>query len=167
MRENNHASCSNSNLDNNDFPSSYPGDRIRSSPRVSQLNAARSHICSSDDDGSRNSKQDNGSCSPIEVSHLSNSAHNAADPDRKLESSVTPPTSVGKNINYSGAHAALTSFEAVLGSLKRTKDSISRATHIAFDCAKFGFASEVWTYFITLLLLVVHSLLHKLCFFIG
>ncbi|KAL8262123.1 hypothetical protein R6Q59_026172 [Mikania micrantha] len=43
----------------------------------------------------------------------------------------------------SEANAALTSFEASLGTLTRTKKSIDRATRIAIDCAKFGIAVKV------------------------
>ncbi|KAK9067643.1 hypothetical protein SSX86_011754 [Deinandra increscens subsp. villosa] len=43
----------------------------------------------------------------------------------------------------SEANAALTSFEASLGALTRTKKSIDRATRIAIDCAKFGMAVKV------------------------
>ncbi|KAK4418245.1 protein HUA2-LIKE 3 [Sesamum alatum] len=38
---------------------------------------------------------------------------------------------------------SLSSFEAIIRSLTRTKDSIGRATRIAIDCAKFGFATKV------------------------
>ncbi|KAL0391048.1 UNVERIFIED_CONTAM: protein HUA2-LIKE 3 [Sesamum calycinum] len=37
----------------------------------------------------------------------------------------------------------LSSFEATIRSLTRTKDSIGRATRVAIDCAKFGFATKV------------------------
>ncbi|XP_011079974.1 protein HUA2-LIKE 3 [Sesamum indicum] len=47
---------------------------------------------------------------------------------------------VGKS---SGKGDSLSSFEAVIGSLTRTKDSIGRATRIAIDCAKFGLATKV------------------------
>ncbi|KAJ0699230.1 putative CID domain-containing protein [Helianthus annuus] len=43
----------------------------------------------------------------------------------------------------SEANASLTSFEASLGALTRTKKSIDRATRIAIDCAKFGIAVKV------------------------
>jgi hypothetical protein len=45
------------------------------------------------------------------------------------------------------ARAALLYFEAMLGTLKRTKESIGRATRIAIDCAKFGIADKVIKYF--------------------
>ncbi|PHT38286.1 HUA2-like protein 2 [Capsicum baccatum] len=41
------------------------------------------------------------------------------------------------------ASVALGSFEATLGILTRTKESILRATRVAFDCAKFGVSSKV------------------------
>ncbi|KAL3647899.1 hypothetical protein CASFOL_008867 [Castilleja foliolosa] len=37
---------------------------------------------------------------------------------------------------------SLSSFEAIIKSLTRTKESIGRATRIAIDCAKFGFATK-------------------------
>ncbi|XP_019444502.1 PREDICTED: protein HUA2-LIKE 3-like isoform X2 [Lupinus angustifolius] len=40
-------------------------------------------------------------------------------------------------------HAALVYFEAMLGTLTRTKESIGRATRIAIDCAKFGIAAKI------------------------
>ncbi|MFS7913967.1 putative PWWP domain, CID domain-containing protein [Helianthus anomalus] len=43
----------------------------------------------------------------------------------------------------SEANASLTSFEASLGALTRTKKSIDRATRIAIDCAKFGITVKV------------------------
>lgn len=41
------------------------------------------------------------------------------------------------------ANAARRSFEALLCTLSRTKDSIGRATRVAIDCAKHGIAREV------------------------
>ncbi|PKI70596.1 hypothetical protein CRG98_009101 [Punica granatum] len=144
LRNSKDVSCSNGHLDDGDIPISSRTDGIHSSPGASQHNTAICHTCNSDEDRSKNSRQDNGSCSPIETSQLSNSAHDAADSDGKVELSVTPPTSVGKHSNYSEAHAALSSFEAVLGTLTRTKESIGRATRIALDCAKHGFASKAF-----------------------
>jgi hypothetical protein len=40
------------------------------------------------------------------------------------------------------ADVALTSFETNLGTVRRTKESISKATRIAIDCAKHGIASK-------------------------
>lgn len=59
----------------------------------------------------------------------------------KLESAVTLKLKpVGKDVE---AHAALSSFEAMLGNLTRTKDSIGRATRVAIECAKFGVGPKV------------------------
>jgi hypothetical protein len=44
-------------------------------------------------------------------------------------------------------NAALLYFEAMLGTLKRTKENIGRATRIAIDCAKLGFATKVISFF--------------------
>ncbi|KAG6703674.1 hypothetical protein I3842_07G097000 [Carya illinoinensis] len=61
--------------------------------------------------------------------------------EEKIESVATQrPKSVG---NHGEAHVALSSFEAMLGTLTRTKESIGRATRIAIDCAKFGVAAKV------------------------
>ncbi|KAL8160647.1 hypothetical protein V2J09_002184 [Rumex salicifolius] len=51
--------------------------------------------------------------------------------------------SSNKSSNSSEVKSALASFETTLGTLSRTKESISRATRIAVDCAKFGVAIEV------------------------
>ncbi|KAE9585562.1 putative PWWP domain-containing protein [Lupinus albus] len=51
------------------------------------------------------------------------------------------PRLMGKSTE--ARHAALVYFEAMLGTLKRTKESIGRATRIAIDCAKFGIAAKV------------------------
>ncbi|KAJ8898661.1 hypothetical protein K2173_004695 [Erythroxylum novogranatense] len=64
--------------------------------------------------------------------------------DDKFETSMPHrPKSVGKWINSTEAHATLSSFEEMLGSLTRTKESIGRATRLAIDCAKFGVCSKV------------------------
>ncbi|KAL2507729.1 HUA2-like protein 2 [Forsythia ovata] len=49
----------------------------------------------------------------------------------------------GKSSSKGESNNALSSFETILGSLTRTKESIGRATRIAIDCAKFGFATKV------------------------
>ncbi|CAI9778522.1 unnamed protein product [Fraxinus pennsylvanica] len=49
----------------------------------------------------------------------------------------------GKSSSEGEANNAMSSFETILGSLTRTKESIGRATRIAIDCAKFGFATKV------------------------
>lgn len=156
-------------MEDSGFPSS-PNVGIHSSPQVSQLSATMTRTCNSDEDRSKSSKRDNGSCSPVEASCCSNSGHDAADSNRILDSSVMSLTSVSKDSNYSEAHAALSSFDAILGTLTRTKESISRATRIALDCAKLGFASKVQKYFNTLLQIVISFtiyFLHKLCFLLD
>jgi len=45
------------------------------------------------------------------------------------------------------ANVARRSFEALLSTLFRTKDSIGRATRVAIDCAKYGIAREVSLHF--------------------
>lgn len=64
------------------------------------------------------------------------------------------PRTVGKLSSRGEANVALGSFEATLGILTRTKESIGRATRVALDCAKFGFASKV----------VLHTFRHNFCF---
>ncbi|CAN4091583.1 unnamed protein product [Withania somnifera] len=53
------------------------------------------------------------------------------------------PRTSGKLSSRAEANVALDSFEATLGILSRTKESIGRATRVALDCAKFGVASKV------------------------
>lgn len=53
------------------------------------------------------------------------------------------PRTGGKLSSRGEANVALGSFEATLGLLTRTKESIGRATRVALDCAKFGVASKV------------------------
>ncbi|KAL1331499.1 hypothetical protein HN51_048760 [Arachis hypogaea] len=83
----------------------------------------------------------NGSCSPDVHLHQKQtiSSHIGVDKDgfvaTQESSSMGKPTEAGR--------AALLYFEATLGTLTRTKDSIGRATRIAIDCAKFGIADKV------------------------
>ncbi|XP_060181445.1 protein HUA2-LIKE 3-like [Lycium barbarum] len=53
------------------------------------------------------------------------------------------PRTDGKLSSRGEANVALGSFEATLGILRRTKESIGRATRVALDIAKFGVASKV------------------------
>ncbi|KAG0481026.1 hypothetical protein HPP92_011884 [Vanilla planifolia] len=48
-----------------------------------------------------------------------------------------------KYMNHAEANAARRSFESLLCTLSRTKESIGRATRLAIDCAKCGIAGEV------------------------
>ncbi|XP_035551522.1 protein HUA2-LIKE 3 isoform X3 [Juglans regia] len=87
--------------------------------------------------------QNNGSCTPDLHLHLHRKKTLCASlvEEEKIESAATQrPKSVG---NHGEAHVALSSFEAMLGTLTRTKESIGRATRIAIDCAKFGVAAKV------------------------
>lgn len=45
--------------------------------------------------------------------------------------------------SHEDANAVLKIFEDLLSNLSRTKESIGRATRVAIDCAKYGFAGEV------------------------
>lgn len=51
--------------------------------------------------------------------------------------------SLGKWIDNPEANAVWKSFESVLETLSRTKESIGRATRLAIDCARYGIAGEV------------------------
>ncbi|XP_031500500.1 ENHANCER OF AG-4 protein 2-like isoform X1 [Nymphaea colorata] len=51
--------------------------------------------------------------------------------------------SLDRAIENAKSSSVLKSFEAMLFTLSRTKDSIGRATRVAIDCAKYGIAKEV------------------------
>lgn len=53
------------------------------------------------------------------------------------------PKGLTKLAGHSEAHSSRRAFEACVGTLTRTKESISRATRLALDCAKHGIAGEV------------------------
>ncbi|KAK3193862.1 hypothetical protein Dsin_025172 [Dipteronia sinensis] len=122
--------------------SSSPVDGVDSPARGSPANTSLCHISTSE---SANIIQNNGYCSPsVHLQHKKTLAAPVADEESKTDAPVTQrPKSAGKWSNNSEAHAALSSFEAVLGSLTRTKESIGRATRIAIDCAKFGVSNKV------------------------
>lgn len=133
------------------FPNDHLGDglAIHSSPsltdggdslaQASPPNASLGHASTSDNSSFR---QNNNSCSPDVHLHDKITLHPpVADEEGKFESVVTQrPKSLGK---YAELNAALSSFEAMLGTLTRTKESIGRATRVAIDCAKFGASSKV------------------------
>lgn len=48
-----------------------------------------------------------------------------------------------KSMALDEASAARKSFESLVSTLSRTKDSIGRATRVAIDCVKYGIAGEV------------------------
>ncbi|XP_052170409.1 protein HUA2-LIKE 2-like [Diospyros lotus] len=100
--------------------SSSPADGLDSTARVSLPNSSIYSISVS---GNNNILGNNGYCSPEQ--HSATSKH------------------LAKWRNRAESTAALASFEAVLATLTRTKESIGRATRIAIDCAKIGVASKV------------------------
>lgn len=107
-------------------------------PQASPPHTSNYNMSTSD---SSNFVQNNGSCSPDVHLHHKRTLCAPLDEEEKIESSMTQrPKSVGK---HGEAHVALSSFEAMLGTLTRTKESIGRATRVAIDCAKFGVAAKV------------------------
>ncbi|GLU03495.1 hypothetical protein SLE2022_206910 [Rubroshorea leprosula] len=117
-------------------------DGVDSAARVSPLNTSICHISTSE---SANISQDNGCCSPnvrcIQNKNLSVST--ASDEGKTESAAFDRPRSVSKCNNYQEVHAALLSFENMLGTLTRAKESILRATRIAIDCAKLGVSAKV------------------------
>lgn len=111
--------------------SSSPSDRAHSSQRASPPIASVCHLSTS---ASSKNSQSSGSASPVANSHHKKPAY---------ESTILQPRAQGKWSNSDEAHTTLSSFEAVLGTLTRTKESIGRATRIALDSAKFGIAAKV------------------------
>lgn len=141
------------------FPNEYSGDALdnHSSPsltdggdslaQASLPNASFGHVPTSDNG---TFLQNNGTCSPdVHKRHKVNSNPLIVDGEERYDSMVTQrPKSVGK---YAESNAALSSFEAILGTLTRTKDCIGRATRLAIDCAKLGVSSKVQELFVFLL----------------
>ncbi|KAL5561638.1 hypothetical protein UlMin_031385 [Ulmus minor] len=134
----------------NSFPNDQAGDGIcvHSSPsltdgcdslaQASPPNISIGHTSTSD---SSSFLQNNCGCSP-EV-HLLNKIASSAPVayEGKCESLATHiHISAGK---YAESLAALSSFESMLGTLTRTKESIGRATRAAMDSAKLATASKV------------------------
>lgn len=115
-------------------------NRVDSSAQGSPANTSLCHLPTSE---SGSLVQNNSYSSPT-MQHNKSSVAPVANEDSKVDLPVTEkPKSNGKSSSYSEAHTALNSFEAVLGALTRTKESIGRATRIAIDCAKFGVSSKV------------------------
>ena len=104
-------------------------DGLESLARASPPNISICNTSTSDND---NILENNSSCSPDVVHRAKNK-------------------NMGRWSNKEEATAALASFQAVLGTLTRTKESIGRATRIAIDCAKFGISAKVWLLFAVLL----------------
>lgn len=126
-----------------------PVDGVDSPALVSPPNSSLCHISTSE---SANVVQNNASCGPnVHSQHKKILGTQIADEEENSYTFVTHrPTFMGKWSDYSEAHTALTSFEALLGSLTRTKESIGRATRMAIDCVKFGVSAKVGNCYITL-----------------
>lgn len=109
---------------------------------LAQASPATTSICQMSTSDSSNVVQNNSSCSPDRQVHQKTTlCAPTVDEDGKFETMVTErPKSMGMNAE---ALVALSSFEAMLGTLTRTKESIGRATRVAIDCAKFGVAPKV------------------------
>lgn len=97
-------------------------------------------ICNVSTSDSSNILQNNGSCSPDVHLHQKQTFSGPIVDGRKDGSAATQRSN---NKPPEAGHAALLYFEAMLGTLTRTKESIGRATRIAIDCAKFGIATKV------------------------
>lgn len=118
----------------------FRADRVESPAQISPSNTVICHVSTSE---STNFIQNSNSSSPNSLSQPKKSACSSVD-EEKIESMVPQRMkSIGKSNNSAEAHAALSSFEAILGSLTRTRESIGRATRIAIDCAKFGASAKV------------------------
>ncbi|KAF8401632.1 hypothetical protein HHK36_012578 [Tetracentron sinense] len=121
--------------------SSPSTQRVDSSERLSPPNPSSCHLPSLD---SRNNLQHNGSGSPDVYSHHKKTMYSLDVDEGNFESAACHRRkSLGKWSSNAEASAAQNSFEAMLGTLSRTKESIGRATRLAIDCAKYGIASEV------------------------
>ncbi|KAF1878742.1 hypothetical protein Lal_00047413 [Lupinus albus] len=83
----------------------------------------------------------NGSCSPDVYPKQTLSGPGPIDGSKDGFVATQQSRSLGKTTD--AGRAALLYFEAMLGTLTRTKESIGRATRIAIDCAKFGIAAKV------------------------
>ncbi|XP_058077802.1 protein HUA2-LIKE 2-like [Magnolia sinica] len=121
--------------------SSPPVHVINSSERASPTNALMHHVPALDDG---NGIPVNGR-SPGASAHRKNSMHVLdMDEERRFDSmSIHRLKPIGKWTGQAEANVVWKSFEAVLGTLSRTKESIGRATRLAIDCAKYGIAGEV------------------------
>ncbi|KAF7120671.1 hypothetical protein RHSIM_Rhsim13G0022600 [Rhododendron simsii] len=115
-------SVSDDHLGYKDVSSSTPSDGVGSLARASPPNTSICNTSTSDND---NILENNGCCSPDVNLHPAKSKN------------------PGKWSSKAEAATALASFQAVIGTLTRTKESIGRATRIAIDCAKFGVAAKV------------------------
>ncbi|PIA26492.1 hypothetical protein AQUCO_09200002v1 [Aquilegia coerulea] len=123
--------------DSTSSPSSV--GRVGSHEQVSPTSSVICHLSTGDN---RNTLLHNGG---LDVPHNCKkfSRELGTEEVRNFGSSVSHrEKSVGKWTS-SDARAVRKSFESVLGTLSRTKESIGRATRLAIDCAKYGIAGEV------------------------
>lgn len=83
-------------------------------------------------------------CSPSNhlIRSASNRVHTEQDND-EIPFDNLQPEGLTKLAGRNEAHSSRRAFEACVGTLTRTKESISRATRLALDCAKHGIAGEV------------------------
>lgn len=83
-------------------------------------------------------------CSPSNplIRSASNRVHTEQDND-EIPFDNLQPEGLTKLAGHNEAHSSRRAFEACVGTLTRTKESISRATRLALDCAKHGIAGEV------------------------
>lgn len=120
---------------------------IRSSPSLTdggdcipQGSPPNTSVCNVSTSDSSNILQ-NGSCSPDVHLHEKQALSGHVDGGKDGFVATQQSRSIGKSTD--AGRAALLYFEAMLGTLTRTKESIGRATRIAIDCAKFGIAAKV------------------------
>ncbi|OVA20067.1 PWWP domain [Macleaya cordata] len=123
------------------MPSPSLTHRIDSSEKASPHNFSICHQSTLDNG---NYLLQNGSGSPDVFSHYKKTTHVLEmDKEGNLEPTVSHRQKFLGKWTSAEANAARKSFEVLLGTLSRTKESIGRATRLAIDCAKYGIAGEV------------------------
>ncbi|KAJ9187667.1 hypothetical protein P3X46_003095 [Hevea brasiliensis] len=142
-KETNYASISDDHLCGRNVlvaqSSPVPADGIESPAQTSPPTTSICHVSTSE---SANFIQ-NSQCSSPNHSHHKTVSTSIDEEKKESVVVLQHPKSFGKWNNYAEAQAALSSFEGMLGSLTRTKESIGRATRMAIDCAKFGLSTKV------------------------
>ncbi|XP_043812899.1 protein HUA2-LIKE 2 isoform X3 [Manihot esculenta] len=136
----NYASISNDHLNERASHSSpMPADGVELLAQTSPPTTSTCHVSTSE---SANFIQ-NSQCSSPNRCHQKTVCTSINEEKMESVAVLQHTKSVGKWSNYAEAQAVLSSFERMLGSLTRTKESIGRATRIAIDCAKFGLSTKV------------------------
>ncbi|KAJ8748357.1 hypothetical protein K2173_002994 [Erythroxylum novogranatense] len=116
-------------------------DEMESPKRQSPPTTLLCHVSTAE---SANFTENSSRSSPTVQLQQKKPLYSSVGDENKFETTMPlQPKSVGKWCNPTEAHVALSSFEGMLGSLTRTKESIARATRLAIDCAKFGISSKV------------------------